>query len=205
MASTQVDVFRAVVTNALEVVAFEDIQGKELRWALVCGRIFIDSAASVINEHGFFHLGRVSGEIFVAEQAAILFGELRHRPRDIALVEPVARGLQRFVPSLPAAALFRFDELSQGARQVRIAEDLARLRRLAVGIVHFHAGRVLLELLRAGVAPARSVANWKSVFGEIDGRRQHLGETHRAPTIQQDEPGIDDSRHGSRQKPIIDG
>ena len=47
-----------------------------------------------------FRLRGVAGEVLVAEQAALLLGELRHRLRDVAFVEAIARRLQRLVPAL---------------------------------------------------------------------------------------------------------
>ena len=63
---------------------------------------------------------------------------------------------------------------------------------LAVGQIDFDGGRVFANLLGAGNDVGANLAEGISIFRQLNGRLEHLGEAHRAPAVQQDVPGVDD-------------
>jgi hypothetical protein len=141
------NVLGAVVPHLFEVVALEDVQHEEFGGTLRRGRVLVDLVTAVTRRDWRFDLGRVAREILVAIEAAVLLGEVGHRPGDVALVEAIACGAQRLSPTLPRRGLFRVDQLTEHACRVRIPEQLAWLRRSAVGEVDLHRGRILPDLL----------------------------------------------------------
>ncbi len=68
--------------------------------SLTGGGILIDLIPAIIDGDGRFDLRAVLCEIVVAEQAAVGLRERRQIARDVALVEAVARRLQRRVAAL---------------------------------------------------------------------------------------------------------
>ena len=195
----------AVVAQRFQVVAFEKIEGDEFGRSLAGGGILVDLVAAIVDRNWRLDFGGVFGEIFVAEQAAVGLGERRQFCGDVAFVEAVARGFQRFVPALGLIRFFGFDQLLQSAREIGILENLAGLRRVAVGQIDFDGRRILENFLRLGDVGRAVFAQRETVLGQVDGGLQHLLEAHRAPAIEQGVPGVHDAGQAAGEQAVALG
>ena len=198
----RVDVVGRVQPHLLHVVPFEQVQRDQLGGALIGRRVLVNLVAAIVGRHRRLDLRRIFREVFVAEQAAVLFRELRHLARDVAFVEAIARGLERLVPPFALRRLFRFDEFLQRSREIDVLEDGARLRRLAARHVDAHRRRILPNLLRAGQLARQPLAERKSLFRELDGGLQQLLERHRAPVVEQQIPRVDNAGNPAREEAV---
>src|SRR6188768_4177555 len=104
------------------------------------------------------------------------------------------------MPALALRLSFRFDQTLQSICEIGIAKDLAGFWCPAIRQIDFGAGWVFANLLGGCGGSRERIAGGKSVPGQVDGFFQNFAETHRAPTIEEDVPGIDTTRHRSRQE-----
>ena len=82
------------------------IERKQFRRSLARRGILVNLVAAIVDRDRGLHFGAYSREVFVAEQSAIGLGECRQIVSNVALVEAVARRLQRFVPPLGRDSAF---------------------------------------------------------------------------------------------------
>src|SRR5690349_8190767 len=94
------DIVRRVMPQLGEVVSFQYVESEQLRRTLRGGGILVNLVPPVAYGDGLLDLGGVGGEVFIPEQAAVLRRESRHLARNVSLVEPVPRRLERRVPAI---------------------------------------------------------------------------------------------------------
>src|SRR5215471_12453628 len=109
------------------------------------------------------------------------------------------------MPAFRATVFFSLDQLFQRLGQVRILENLARLRRLAVRKIDLRGRGIFQDLLRFGYIRGTKLTQREAVIGEVDRRLQHLLKRHRSPAVEKDVPGIDDPGESSRKKAVTFG
>ena len=75
------------------------------------------------------------GHVFVADQAAVSFGEGVDAVGDLAAIEVIAHGVDGLaaIGAAGRGALLGVGHAAEGAREVGLAEDFAGLRGTAVG------------------------------------------------------------------------
>jgi hypothetical protein len=64
--------------------------------------------------------------------------------------------------------------------------------------------QVFLALLPTCNAACQSLTEGKSALSQLNRGLQHLPEAHRSPTIEQQVPGIDDTRDCGRKQSVVD-
>ena len=125
---------RAVKAHRFEVKVFKNVQRLKHCRALRPVRQLVNFDSLVRCRNGFFNVDLPFGEIFGRDQAALFFDAACDLPRDVALIESIICGENRVLTTLAGGQrlTFCFDELTQGCRELRLAKDLAGLRRFAL-------------------------------------------------------------------------
>ena len=159
----------------------EDFEGDD---ALAVGRALIDVVAAVGSLDGSHVLALGLGEVVQAVQSAEAVQVLNDVLGDGAPIEGVAPP---------------FGDAAQGLRQLRLAVEVAGLRRLAAGQEDAGRGRVRAQGVGVkvpveGDAPMDAIA----VAGVRDGRLEQLAQALRAVVLDQPRPGVDGAGHGHR-------
>lgn len=164
------------------VEAPEQAEGQQRSEPLTVRRTLPHPVSAVAGGDGLHPVGAVGGEVALGEDAAVLPDHGGDRRRDLAPVERVGAALGH-----PA----------QGARQGRIAEQLARPggaavdQQLATATV-----RSQLAIDRGPPQARGHGGDREALLGQLDGRRQHLGQ--RQPPVPGD--GVLPARAGARHR-----
>ena len=123
-------VARRVVAKLLHIDGLEDIEGLQQCGALLPLRELEHVDALVVRRERLLDLDLPLREIVGRKESAILFESADEILRDVALVEPVVRGLNRIRARLAGleGRGFRLNEFAQGRRKIRLLENLAGSR-----------------------------------------------------------------------------
>jgi hypothetical protein len=197
------DVVGAVVTHRLQVEVLEDVERLEHRRTLGPVVELVDVDAAVSRVPRLLELHAPVREVILRDLPALLLCAAHELCADVAAVEAVVRGLERFLARLASLqrALLGLNELPERRGEVRLAEHFARNRRLAgLPEVREHDGlrvRPLLERLLLRLDAVRRLGLDRVAVGELDRGRQHLGERERAELREhRDECAGRAGRHG---------
>jgi hypothetical protein len=110
------------------------------------------------------------------------------------------------LPDLQRRGL-RLDELPERRREIRLTEDLAGFRRLALlaGVRQEHRGRVLplLDLRLLPLDPVGGLRVDRVAVGHGDRRRQHLRERQRAELLEHDEEAAGRAGRDGRERTVL--
>ena len=195
-----VDVVGGIQSHLLEVVAFQDVEREQFGGALVGGGVLVDRVAAVGGGDRLFDLGRIFGEIFVAEKTAVLFGELRHLASDVALVETIARGFQTGFAALVTGCLFGLDQASKSPGEIGILPDVAGRPSLAVGRCEEALARWDISESERCSVRGPSERRPRRVRWPAGGVRRKCG----CPIGEQNVPGIDHARNRRGKQSVVD-
>ncbi len=150
--------------------------------ALAVGRQLVQRHAAVGRPDRLDPVGSMAAEVLHREEAAVGLGEGDEGLGDLARVEGV--------PAL-------LSDQTQALGQVRVAEDLALLRRLAVGQEGHREPRLVAEDARGAIPRGGDhLRHGPALLGGADGRREHVLHRHAAELAVQREPAVDGARHG---------
>ena len=196
-----VNVVRGVELQALDVVAFQNVEGFEHAGSLAPEARLVDGVALEGGGDGVFRFDVEGGHVFVADQAAVRFGEGVDAVGDLAAVEEIAHGVDGLaaIGAGGRRALLGVGHAAEGARQVGLAEDVAGLRGTAVGQEGALAIGPRLQVFHAvddGVDA--HFVDGKAV-GQFDGRLHDFGERFGAVLAQSDERRFHHAGHQGGQ------
>ena len=191
------------------VVPVEDGQRGEQRGPLPPGGRLGDPAPAELADGGVDHLGPEPGRVRDGEHARVVgarrvpvgrAARRRHRLGDEALGPD---GAHRIDPGGPVVALRRGGEAFQRLRPRRVAQDLARPRRPAVGQPQRGRGRPVLaeQVGDRGDGARQPRDGGHAVAGVADRRREDVADLPRAVVAQQQEPGVDGAGDRRGQRP----
>ena len=184
----RVDRLRRAGTVGREVESLDQVRAHQHFESAARGRRIAEHVvAAIIGAQRLGPLRLVSGQVGRGEDAAVRLEEAIELLRDVALVEPIERGPDR----RRARGLLRqrlplgLDELAQRRGVIRVLQQLAGLQRLAVGQEDLRGGRILAEVVLPAIDRLRQhLIDRIALFGVLDGRREHLGDAHRAELVE---------------------
>ncbi len=202
------DVLRAVVAHRLEVEVLQDVERLEQRRSLHPAVQLVDVDAAVVGVRGLLEFDAPAREVLLRDQAALLLQPAHEFLADVAAVEALVRGHDRFLARAARGERLRLrlHQLAQRRRQVRLAEDLSRVRRLArLSEMRQHDGlrvRPLLDLLLQGFDPVGGLGVDRVAVGERDGGLQHLLEPHRALGLERERHRVEHRGNRRAQRTV---
>jgi hypothetical protein len=192
------------VAHGLEVEALEQVERLQQHGPLVPGAGLQHLVAVEARAHRLLDAALVAGQVFVRHHAAGRARRVRDPARERALVKGVAPRLDRrlAVLGLQPGGLFRGQDRAQGARQLRLAEQLAHLGRAAVAVVDAHRVRIGLGVLAlADHLRAQELVHREAVR-QLERRGHHLLEAQRAELGERDRHRVEHRRHRRAERPV---
>ena len=206
-----VDVARGVVAHGLEIDVLQDVERLQHGRPLRPGVELVDVDPLVCRADRLLEAHLPARQVFLGDQPALLAHAAHQLVRDVAFVEAVVGGHDRVLAALLGAQrlLLGLHELAQRGREIGLAEDLARLRRLALlarvreedGLrVRPFPGPLLGALDRPHELRFDGIA-----VGHLDGGREHVGEREPSPLGEHDHEPARRARRDRGQRPELRG
>src|SRR5262249_36578809 len=169
---------------------------------------------AIADANGFLQPGLPRGEIVLRQKPAMaapagvedfrLLHVIDDALRDVALVPIIDARLYRRLPAAFAFARLQFNDALERVGKLAIGKHPADRRYAIVGQIHFRRARPLLAELAGQPAQriVQHVVHRIAVFGEIDGRLEHVAQRERAELLQCERPGAERRGHGGGQKAV---
>ncbi len=203
------DVARAVVAHPLQVEVLEDVERLQHCRALGPAVELVDIDAAVARAARLLEPDAPVREIFLRDLGALLARAAHEFRGDVAAVEAVIGRLQGLLARLAGLQRrrFRLDQLPERRREVGLAEDLARDRRLArlAGMRQHHGLRVrpFLDLGFLHLDAIRGLGVDGVAVGQRDRGLEHLGEREGAELREHRDERAGRARRHRRERPVL--
>ena len=204
----RVDVAGAVVPHRLQVEVLEDVEGLQHHGALHPRGELVDLDSFVRGHHGLFDVDLPVGEVVGRDQRAFLPGSPHEFPRDVTLVEPVVRRIDRVLAVLAVGERLPFglEKFPQRGREVGLSEDLSGAWSFAVlaQVGQVDLARVF-PLFDPFFVPLDGVGRLRLdriALSHLNGWLQHVREAQRAVLGEHDHQPSGRSRRHGRERPV---
>ena len=201
------DVFGRVVAHPLEIESLEDRERLEENRPLAPKPGFEDLKSPVTRPKReasrLLDPAPILREILRRQKPARVLNGAHDPLADIALVETVARGVDRRPAALPTVSLLFRRERTKGPGELRLAEHAADGGHRASGAlkVHARAARIAPHIFELpGKEAPEELVPGEAVLGQRDRRRENLGQGECAKLGERDRQRIDDCRDGSGER-----
>ncbi len=174
------DVARRIVFHRLQIRVLQNVERLEQCGSLLPERELIDGDSLVGRADRLLDADLPVGQVLHRNEPAFLLRGPDQLLRDVAFVEAVVRGIDRFLSRLsPGKSLtLRLDQLAQRSGKILLHEDLAGLRCLTLlpGVRQKKLARVLplLDVILLSLDRASRLCLDRIAIGHLNGWLQDL-------------------------------